>query len=188
MNITTTTRPYALNASKEARFEALHELTRLQPITDLNTQDDGCRTTIQIGETLTYWSKGLSPATPPFVQHTVNGVKRLHVIDQESLTVAVYDRTAPKTWERRAVLETSVGILASLPKKALQAPPASQPATPKQIATVQKLLELPGDRLMPTLSVQAASRILDRILSETSAVELFGDLKRLLAERHAVAA
>ena len=188
MNITTTNRPYALNASKQARFEALHELTRLQLISDLNTQDDGCRTTIQIGETPTNWSKGLSPATPPFLQHTVDGIKRVHVIDQESLTVAVYDRTAPKTWERRAILETSVGILASLPKKALQAPPASQPATPKQIATVQKLLELPGDRLMPTLSAQAASRILDRILSETSAVELFGDLKRVLAERQAVAA
>jgi hypothetical protein len=181
MNITTTSRPYALNASKQAHFEALHELTRLQSLPDLNAQDSACRTTIQIGETPTHWSKGLNADIPPFLQHTVNGIKRIHVIDVESMTVGVYDRTAPKAWERRALLQAPLEILASLPKKALQDAPANRPATPKQVETIRKLLEFPSDRPLPEISVMAASRILDRILLKSKAIELYSDLKMAIA-------
>jgi len=93
-------------------------------------------------------------------------------IDPESLTVAVYDRTAPKTWERRAILETSHRDSRLAAEKAF-AGAAGQPNGHAQADRHDaEALNCPADRLMPTMSAQAASRILDRILSETSAVEL----------------
>lgn len=188
MNIINTTRPYVPKPPKQSRIDALRELTRLETTPDLAAQDIDCRTVVSIGGIPTYWSKGLGAETPIYVQHAIGAIKRIHVIDTASNSVAVYDRTANDTWERRAILDRPEEIAASLPKRAINASGVVQPASPKQIATVRKLLEYPADRPMPLLSATAASRIMDRILTEKIVIELAADFRSCLSVPRAVAA
>ena len=188
MNIIDTTRPYTPPPGKQAKIDALQELHRIGSIADLADQDRDSRVPIQIGDLTTYWSKGLGANTPLFVQHPIELTKRIHLYDTASSSVAVYDRTGKNVWERRGILNKPDEIAASLPRKALSGCGIGEPASLKQVATVRKLLDLPADRPMPAMSALSASRILDRIVTEKSVVELGADFQRWLTIPRAVAA
>ena len=181
MHIIENTHPYIPKPAKQAQVEARQELQRIAATPDLLQQDRGARVTITIGGVATWWSQGLSPDTPVFIQHAIGTVKRIHLIDPATLAVGVYDRMAKETWERRAILERPEEILASLPAKALSERAAGQPASARQIAVVSKLLEIPADQPVPRLSAIAAGRLLDRIVTEKVVIVLSADFRNFLA-------
>ena len=188
MNITTNPAPYVPSPGKLSRIEAMQELTRLASIPDLRAQDSDCLTEVPFGGLKTYWSRGLGEDVPPFLTHSVKGVKRFHILAADRQTVAVYDRPAPKNLERRALLEDPAEIAASLPQKALNPDVAPKAATDKQIGLLRKVLELPADYHLPVISSLAASRIIDRIMNEGTVALLADDIQAWVAQPRAVAA
>lgn len=183
MNIIPSSKPYAASPSRQARIDARQELTRLLALPDIADQLHGCRTEVQVGQQTTWWSKGLSDATPTFLQHSIGGVRRVHILASDGRTVIVYDHRGGDDWERRAILNKPEQILASLPKKAMFPSQPTTPASPKQIATLSKILELAPDVSFDGLSSVAASRLLDRILLENSISALFGDATRWIEQQ-----
>jgi hypothetical protein len=188
MNIIENTHPYIPKPARQAQIEARQELQRISAIPDLLQQDRDSRVAITIGGVASWWSRGLSPDTPVFIQHAIGTIKRLHLIDPATTAVGVYDRMAKETWERRAILEKPEAILASLPAKALSERAAGQPASARQVAVVSKLLEIPPDQPMPVLSAISAGRLLDRIVTEKVAVALSADFHDCLALLRTMAA
>lgn len=182
MNIVTSPKPYVASASKLARLDVQREIARLNAVVDPAEQTAGSRLPLEIGGVATFWSRGLSPHTPVFLQHTVSGVKRVHLLSADKCTVGVYDNATAQTWERRALLRTPEDIVASLPKKAFAAEPSTAPASPKQIGALRKMLELSPSIALPPLSSAAASRLIDRFTVERPVVQLYEDFTRWLKE------
>lgn len=185
MNIMPSSKPYTASPSRQARIDARQELNRLLTLPDVTEQLADCRTEVLIGEQSTWWSKGLSADTPTFLEHAIGGVRRVHLLSAGRRTVVVYDHRGGDDWERRAILQKPDQILASLPKKALFPNLPVTPASPKQIATLRKILELPSELALDELSSIAASRLLDRILLENSISALFGDATRWIEQQAA---
>jgi hypothetical protein len=55
-------------------------------------------------------------------------------------------------------------ILAALPKRAMAPPSAEAVASPRQLATLRKILDLPVDHELPALHATAVSLLIDRIV------------------------
>ena len=182
MNIIPSSKPYTASPSRQARIEARQELTRLLALPEITEQFTDLRTEISVGEQSTWWSKGLSESTPTFLQHSIAGVRRVHILAADHRTVVVYDHRGGDDWERRAILRDPAQILASVPKKALFPTLPVTPASPKQIATLRKILDLPLDAPLDGLSSAAASRLLDRVLLENEISILFGDAARWIEQ------
>jgi hypothetical protein len=163
-------------------MDVRNEVERLRTIPDLVDQGTG-RVPITIGGQETFWSRGLSADSPRFLQHTINGTQRIHILAPDNVSVGVYDCQGKDIWERRAILCASDQILASLPKKAFIPEIPTAPATAKQLTVVRKVLDLPADEPLPPMSLAAASRLIDRVTIERAlAVGLLDDLKRWVKE------
>ena len=171
--------PYVPSASRQAVVETKLELARMQGQSPAEQITSAARHPVDIGGTVTYWSRGISKSTPFFVQHSPSpssGIKRVHILLGD--TVVVYDRRDQKNWERRALfpLSEAEAILASLPKKALSSEVSSALATPAQLAVIAKNLGMSAESL-PPLSALAVSRLIDRLSCERDIAELVVDAR-----------
>jgi hypothetical protein len=178
MKIVTNNTPYVASPSKMARTQMRQELNRLRNTRDLSMQDEGCRVPVKIGDQTVYFSKGIAPDSPLFLQHTVQGTRRVHILSKDSETIAVFDGRGNDTWERRALLRSPGEILASLPKRAFVVDIPTVPATENQLDVIRRVLEIPAEETMPVISIRAAGRLIDRVTVEKAAVQLAEDLVR----------
>jgi hypothetical protein len=177
MKILTNNTPYVASPSKMARTQMRQELNRLRNSPDLRAQNEGCRVHVAFADQTVFFSKGLSSESPLFVQHSVQGARRVHILSKDGKTVGVFDSRGSDTWERRALLHFPAEILASLPKRAFVAEIPVVPASEKQIAVVRKVLEIPADEPLPQISSLAAGRLIDRVTVEKAAVQLGDNLE-----------
>jgi hypothetical protein len=172
---------YTPNKSRLSRVEVARELARLQKL-DLAEQNKGNRTPVSIGDVTTYWSCGVSEASPAFLESSTGpstGVKRLHIHLPEEGVVGVYEKRERNIWERRALLPITdpERILVSLPKKALIPDTSTALATPAQLSVIRKNLELLPDAPMQPMTAASVSRLIDRLTVEKDLVELLADAK-----------
>jgi hypothetical protein len=183
MKILTNPAPYVPSPSAVARSDIRLELRRLASIPDLMGQDSACRgNAVEFGGTTVYFSKGISVNSPLFVQHTTQGVKRVHILSPDRNIVGVFDNRGRDAWERRALLRSASEILTSLPKRAFVTDTLPVQASEKQMAVVRKILEVPAEEALPVISSRAAGRLIDRITVEKAAAELAEDLIRWESE------
>jgi hypothetical protein len=145
-------------------------------------QNEGCRVPVKMADQTVYFSKGMSPLSPLFTQHSVQGARRVHILSHDGKTVGVFDSRGNDTWERRALLHSPEEILASLPKRAFVAEIPVAPASEKQMAVVRKVLEIPAEEALPQMSSLAAGRLIDRVTVEKAAGPLGEDLESWYAE------
>jgi hypothetical protein len=182
MKILPNNTPYVASPSKMARTQMRQELNRLRDISDLRLQNEGARAAVEFAGQTVFFSRGLSAESPLFVQHTVQGSRRVHILSKDNKNVGVFDSRGNDTWERRALLYFSAEILASLPKRAFLADVPVAPASEKQIAVVRKVLEIPADEPLPLISSLAAGRLIDRVTVEKAAFLLAENLESWLVE------
>jgi hypothetical protein len=154
------------------------ELNRIRNISDPRMQTEGARVSVTFSNQTVYFSKGLSSESALFLQHTIQGTRRVHVLSADRNAVAVFDSRGNDAWERRALLRSPDEILASLPKRAFLAEIPVNPATEKQLAVIRKVLEIPAEEQMPMISSAAAGRLIDRVTVEKAVALLLEDLGR----------
>ena len=170
---------YIPSASRHAFTEVKMELARMLGLSLSEQIAAAARHPVEIGGSTTYWSRGISKDTPPFVQHSLSpssGVKRVHILLEDAVTV--YDRQDQRTWERRALIQRSESqaILASLPRKALSSEVSTALATPAQLAVIAKNIGVNAESL-PTLAAAVVSRLIDRLTCERDIAELVIDAR-----------
>jgi len=182
MKILTAITPYVASPSRVAQTQMRQELNRLKNIPDLSAQNEGCRVSAKFAEQTVFFSRGLAPESPLFVQHSLQGTRRVHILSRDCKTVGVFDSRGNETWERRALLYFPGEILASLPKRSFVVDIPLVPASEKQMAVIRKVLEIPAEEPLPQISGLAAGRLIDRVTVEKAAFLLAEDLERWLAE------
>lgn len=163
MKILPVTEPFELTKSRRKHCDALEALQRLINKPDLTTQAQSAREVVRIGGVPTYWSPSFAGGLSPYISTVSNGAQRLFVVDPTHLNVALYEG-GRDTWTRRMLTTRPEMILAALPKRAMALPSAEAVASPRQLTTLRKILDLPVDHELPALHAAAVSLLIDRIV------------------------
>jgi hypothetical protein len=153
-------------------MEALQKLSNTPDFAD---QDAKCRIPIEIGSFRTYWQKGVSPSSPPFIATASQGARYVLVYLSIARAVAVFERCG-RLLTRRAVLTDPTEMLAVLPDRALDSEPEAKAASERQIDTLRKVLDIPADKELPRVSATMCSRIIDRVLTEKSLARMRAEI------------
>lgn len=163
MKILPVTEPFELTESRRKHCDALEALHRLIKEPDLATQAQSAREVVRIGGVPTYWSPPFAEGLPPYISTVSNGAQRMFVVDLTHLNVALYEG-ARDLWARRMLTARPEMILSALPKRAMVLPMAEAVASPRQLATLRKILDLPADHELPPLHATAVSALIDRVV------------------------
>lgn len=163
MQISPATAPFELTQSRRKQCDNLEALHRLISTGDLAAQAQGARHIISIHGIPTYWSPSFAPGLSPYISTVLNGAQRLFLVDCAHRHVALYEG-AREHWTRRVLTDRPELILSALPRRAMTPPSADAVASPRQLATLLKILDLPANHELPALHAASVSLLIDRVV------------------------
>ena len=163
MQISPATAPFQLTQNRRKQCDNLEALHRLINTGDLAAQAQSARHIIPIRGITTYWSPSFAPGLSPYISTVLNGAQRLFLIVPAHLHVALYEG-ARDHWTRRMLTDNPEMILSALPKRAMAPPSADAVASPRQLATLLEILDLPANHELPALHAASVSLLIDRVV------------------------
>lgn len=164
MKIFPVTEPFQLNPSRSKRRDAHAILQRAaRDVGNLATQALNAHNVVIIGGVPTYWSPLPYKGAPSYISTKDGGIERLIFLDTDPLNVGIFDGIED-LWRRRVLTCLPELVLATLPKSAFKPFDDQAIASPVQLATILRLLNLPPGLSLPRLHATVASLIIQRFV------------------------
>ena len=180
ITIITSRQPFQVATGRLAQSKLVTALKQFGDL-DLEAQASGARRAITLSGVTTYWTEPFTPGLPPYILLKQTQNLRVFLLGDDNESIGVYDG-AKKDWERRAIGRSPEWVHAVLPKRAFGAPDSAALATPRQLSTIRRVLNLAPDFEIPPLHIASASRLLDCVTFEKILPELVEDFSGWLTE------
>lgn len=176
MTIIHANEPIELSRNQTARRAAHAILQRAARETDVATQASNAHDVVVIGGVPTKWSPPPYEGAPRYIATMDGGNERFIFIDPDPLNVAIFDGR-DDLWRGRVLTCLPELVLAVLPKPAVMPFGSNAIASPAQLATILRLLNLPPSLSLPRLHTTVASLIIQRIVFAKIFPKLVADFR-----------
>jgi hypothetical protein len=176
MKISTAIEPFPLSPSQRARRNAFAILNRAARDTDLATQAQNLHHVSEIGGISTRWSRLPYEGAPSYIATKDGGIDRIILMDTGSLNVGIFDGHQD-LWRRRVLTCLPELVLATLPKASFAPFDSRAIASPIQLNTIIRLLNLPPTVPLPRLHAAVASLVIQQIVFSKVFVKLVSDFR-----------
>lgn len=176
MNIFPAIEPFELSPSRRARRDAFSILDRAARDTDLAIQAQNLHHEAVIGGIPTRWSRLPYDGAPSYIATKEGGIDRIVILDTGSLNVGIFDGH-DDVWRRRVLTCLPGLVLAALPKASFSPFDSRAIASPIQLHTILRLLNLPPTVPLPRLHAAVASMVIQQIVFAKVFVKLVSDFR-----------